>query len=79
MANKEKACAELGFYSEKHALPEETTEAELLSLIERLNNDDKIHGILVQLPLPKHLDDKTIINNSLGIVVIVAGMLAASQ
>lgn len=65
VANKEKACAELGFYSEKHALPEETTEAELLSLIERLNNDDKIHGILVQLPLPKHLDDKTIINNIL--------------
>lgn len=65
VANKEKACAGLGFYSEKHALPEETTEAELLSLIERLNNDDKIHGILVQLPLPKHLDDKTIINNIL--------------
>lgn len=65
VANKEKACAELGFYSEKHALPEETTGAELLSLIERLNNDDKIHGILVQLPLPKHLDDKTIINNIL--------------
>ena len=63
VANKEKACADLGFYSEKHALPEDTTEAELLSLISRLNNDDKIHGILVQLPLPKHLDDKTIINS----------------
>ncbi len=63
VANKEKACADLGFYSEKHALPEDTTEAELLSLINRLNNDDKIHGILVQLPLPKHLDDKTIINS----------------
>lgn len=63
VANKEKACAELGMYSEKYALPAETTEEELLSLIERLNNDDNIHGILVQLPLPKHLDDKTIINN----------------
>lgn len=65
VANKEKACAELGMYSEKYALPAETTEEELLSLIGRLNADDKIHGILVQLPLPKHLDDKTIINNIL--------------
>lgn len=52
-------------YSEKHALPADTTEAELLALIERLNNDPKIHGILVQLPLPKHLDDKLIINHIL--------------
>ena len=52
-------------YSEKYALPEDTTEAELLKLIHRLNADNNIHGILVQLPLPKHLDDKTIINNIL--------------
>ena len=65
MANKEKACTELGMYSEKYALPAETTEEELLSLIDRLNHDDKIHGILVQLPLPKHLDDKLIINHIL--------------
>lgn len=52
-------------YSEKYALPQETTEEELLALINKLNNDDKIHGVLVQLPLPKHLDDKTIINNIL--------------
>lgn len=52
-------------YSEKYALPAETTEEELLSLIDRLNHDDKIHGILVQLPLPKHLDDKLIINHIL--------------
>ncbi len=65
VANKEKACAELGMYSEKYALPEETTEEELLALIKKLNSDDNIHGILVQLPLPKHLDDKTIINNIL--------------
>lgn len=65
VANKEKACLDLGMYSEMHALPEETTEEELLALINKLNNDDKIHGILVQLPLPRHLDDKTIINNIL--------------
>ncbi len=52
-------------YSEKYALPEDTTEDELLALVKRLNEDDKIHGILVQLPLPKHLNDKTIINNIL--------------
>lgn len=65
VANKEKACAELGIYSEKYALSVDTTEDELLNLIKKLNADDKIHGILVQLPLPKHLDDKTIINNIL--------------
>ncbi len=65
VANKEKACADLLMYSEKYALPEETTEDELLALIQKLNRDDNIHGILVQLPLPKHLDDKTIINNIL--------------
>lgn len=61
--NKEKACEEIGIYSEMHKLPEETTEEELLALINKLNDDDKIDGILVQLPLPKHLDDKVIINN----------------
>lgn len=65
VANKEKACAELRIYSEKYALSADTTEDELLNLIKKLNVDDKIHGILVQLPLPEHLDDKTIINNIL--------------
>ncbi len=65
VANKEKACDDLEFYSEKHALPEETTEEELITLIDKLNADPKIHGILVQLPLPKHLDDKTIIDRIL--------------
>ena len=65
VANKEKACAELDFYSEKYALPADTTEEDLLALIDRLNNDSKIHGILVQLPLPDHLDDKIIINHIL--------------
>ncbi|MBQ1904256.1 MAG: bifunctional methylenetetrahydrofolate dehydrogenase/methenyltetrahydrofolate cyclohydrolase FolD [Ruminococcus sp.] len=61
--NKEKACEAVGFNSYKYALPEETTEQELLALVDKLNNDDKVDGILVQLPLPKHLDDKIIINN----------------
>ena len=52
-------------HSEKYAMPENTTEEELLALIEKLNADENIHGILVQLPLPSHLDDKTIINNIL--------------
>ncbi len=59
--NKIKACAEAGFYSESHALPENTTEEELLALIERLNLDSNIHGILVQLPLPRHLDENKVI------------------
>ena len=59
--NKEKACAECGFYSEKHALPASTTEAELLALIDRLNHDDRISGILCQLPVPKHIDEQKVI------------------
>lgn len=59
---KEAMCAELGIHSEKFALPESTTQSELTELVEKLNKDDKIHGILVQLPLPKHLDEKSVIN-----------------
>ncbi|HXG31704.1 MAG TPA: bifunctional methylenetetrahydrofolate dehydrogenase/methenyltetrahydrofolate cyclohydrolase FolD [Thermodesulfobacteriota bacterium] len=55
--NKRKACGEVGIYSEEYKLPEETKETELLSLIGRLNEDEKIHGILVQLPLPKHINE----------------------
>lgn len=51
----------MGFYSEEYALPEQTTQEELLDLVDKLNADKKIHGILVQLPLPKHLDDKAVI------------------
>ena len=61
--NKEKACETVGFNSYKYALPEETTEQELLELVDKLNKEDKVDCILVQLPLPKHLDDKIIINN----------------
>ncbi len=60
--NKAKGCADVGFYSEVHELPENTTESELLALIDQLNNNEKIDGILVQLPLPKHLDEKAVIN-----------------
>ncbi len=59
--NKEKACADCGFYSEKHALPASTTEEELLVLIDKLNRDPHISGILCQLPLPRHIDEQKII------------------
>ncbi|MBA7485893.1 Bifunctional protein FolD protein [subsurface metagenome] len=54
---KEKACDNIGIYSEDIRLPAETSQAELMALIDKLNNNDKINGILVQLPLPKHLDE----------------------
>jgi methylenetetrahydrofolate dehydrogenase (NADP+)/methenyltetrahydrofolate cyclohydrolase len=57
---KEKACAQLGIISETHVLPEATTEAELLALLERLNADARIHGILVQAPLPKQIRETVI-------------------
>ena len=62
VGNKKKACDFCGIYSEEYLLPEETTEKELLDLIEVLNGRDEISGILVQLPLPKHIDEKTVIN-----------------
>ena len=54
---KEKACDNIGIYSEDIRLPAETPQAELMALIDKLNKNDKINGILVQLPLPKHLDE----------------------
>ena len=62
VGSKERTCIELGMYSEKYELPESTTNEELLALVERLNKDDKIHGILCQLPLPRHLDEKAVID-----------------
>ncbi len=59
--NKKKACAELGLYSEEHALPASTTQQELLALVAQLNARPEIHGILVQLPLPGHIDEKPIL------------------
>lgn len=60
--NKKKACADVGFYSEEYALPAETTMEQLLGLIDELNTRKDINGILCQLPLPKHLDEKEVIN-----------------
>jgi methylenetetrahydrofolate dehydrogenase (NADP+)/methenyltetrahydrofolate cyclohydrolase len=59
--NKQKACAEVGFHSELHPLPETVSEADLLSLIDRLNADARIHGILVQLPLPPGINEQAVI------------------
>ena len=59
--NKRKACEEVGYYSEAYELPESTTQEELNTLVDRLNSDDKIHGILCQLPLPKHLNENEVI------------------
>ncbi len=58
---KEKSCKELGIYSERIDLPGDTKEEDLLSLIARLNKDPKIHGILVQLPLPKHINETNVL------------------
>ena len=60
--NKKKACAVCGIDSYEYALPEETTEEELLRLIDQLNHDSKVNGILVQLPLPEHIDENAVIN-----------------
>lgn len=62
VGSKEKACEQLGIYSEKYLLPGETTEEELLELVEKLNHKPEINGILVQLPLPEQINEETIIN-----------------
>ena len=59
--NKRRACEEIGYYSESYELPESTTQEELETLVDKLNNDSKIHGILVQLPLPRHLDETAVL------------------
>ena len=56
VGQKEKVCSALGMYSERHDLPEDTAEEDVLALVDKLNKDPKIHGILVQLPLPKHIN-----------------------
>lgn len=63
VSNKKKGCEQVGINSFEYALPEETTTEELLTLIGELNNDDKVDGILCQLPLPKHIDEQTVINS----------------
>ena len=60
--NKKKACEAVGFQSFEYALDESTTQEQLLDLVNVLNRDDRVNGILVQLPLPKHIDEKAVIN-----------------
>ncbi|MCM3495304.1 bifunctional methylenetetrahydrofolate dehydrogenase/methenyltetrahydrofolate cyclohydrolase FolD [Paenibacillus lactis] len=60
--NKEKACHDLGFYSEVHRLPADSSQEEVLALVDKLNKQSSIHGILVQLPLPGHIQEKAVID-----------------
>lgn len=62
VASKEKTCTELGITSIAHKIPETTTQTELMKLVDALNSDPKVHGILIQLPLPKGLDEKQVMN-----------------
>ncbi len=83
--NKAKQTREAGMNSYEHILPESVTQAELLALINTLNNDAAVHGILVQLPLPKHIEEEAVINAVIpekdvdGFHVINAGKLATGQ
>ena len=58
---KERTCEELGIYSDDNRLPDDTTQEDLMALVEKMNNDPKINGILVQLPLPKHLNEAEVL------------------
>lgn len=60
--SKKRACEEIGIYSEEYALKGETTQEELIELVKKLNEKDDINGILVQLPLPRHIDEEAVIN-----------------
>jgi len=62
VANKKKACEQLGIISKEYVLPADTSQESLLNLIKKLNDDTTVNGILCQLPLPNHLDEKTVIN-----------------
>lgn len=61
VTGKEKACAQLGIYSDDNRLPADTSREELLALVHKMNADPKIHGILVQLPLPRHLNESEVL------------------
>ena len=62
VSNKEKACADVGIASEAHRMPANTKESDIIKLIEQLNNDKTVHGILVQLPMPDHIVEENVIN-----------------
>jgi len=82
VAGKHRACKEVGLRSAHHGLPAETTEAELLELVERLNRDDDVDGILVQLPVPDHIDPDRVVatidpaKDVDGLTPVNAGLLA---
>ncbi len=61
VGGKEKTAKELGIYSERYDLPEQTSQAELMALVDKMNHDPRIHGILVQIPLPAHLNEDEVI------------------
>ena len=61
ISGKEKTAKELGFYSERIDLPETTSQKDLLALVDKLNKDSKIHGVLVQIPLPKHINENEVL------------------
>lgn len=65
VSNKEKACAEVGIVSEAYKLPANTKESDIIKLVERLNKDKSVHGILVQLPMPDHIVEENVINRIL--------------
>lgn len=83
--NKHASTVEVGMNSYEHRLPADTSESDLLELISELNNDAKVHGILCQLPLPKHLDEELVINSIIpekdvdGFHISNVGMLATGQ
>lgn len=85
VSSKSKMAKECGFTSVQHTLPEETTQEELAALVQTLNKDDSLHGILVQLPLPKHFNSEAIIQSILpekdvdGLHVVNAGKLATGD
>ncbi|NLS45029.1 MAG: bifunctional methylenetetrahydrofolate dehydrogenase/methenyltetrahydrofolate cyclohydrolase FolD [Firmicutes bacterium] len=63
VSSKKRMCENLGIYSEEYAMPESTGQEELIETIEKLNKDEKIHGVLVQLPLPEHLDEGEVLES----------------
>ncbi|EAU50992.1 folD bifunctional protein [Rhodobacterales bacterium HTCC2255] len=83
--NKHASTVEVGMNSYEHRLPADTSESDLLGLINELNNDEKVHGILCQLPLPKHLDEELVINSIIpekdvdGFHISNVGMLSTGQ
>jgi methylenetetrahydrofolate dehydrogenase (NADP+)/methenyltetrahydrofolate cyclohydrolase len=83
--NKEKACAEVGIVSEAHKLPANTKESDVLKLVEKLNKDKKVHGILVQLPLPDHINEEKVTNSIVqakdvdGLGIVNMGMLIKGE